>query len=69
MLFGPDGKLYVSTFGEPGEAAQDPVNYARKILRLNDDGSAPSDDPFVGRKGYHPEIYTLGRNPRAPVPR
>jgi glucose/arabinose dehydrogenase len=31
-----------------------------KILRLNDDGSVPPDNPFVGREGYRPEIYTLG---------
>jgi glucose/arabinose dehydrogenase len=68
MLFGPDGKLYVSTFGERGETAQDPGNYAGKILRLNDDGSAADDNPFVGRDGYHPEIYTLGhRTPESLV--
>jgi glucose/arabinose dehydrogenase len=60
LLFGPDGKLYMSTYGEPGETAQDPMNYAGKILRLNDDGSAPEDNPFYGREGYHPELYTLG---------
>jgi glucose/arabinose dehydrogenase len=31
-----------------------------KILRLNDDGTVPRDNPFVGRSGYRPEIYTLG---------
>jgi glucose/arabinose dehydrogenase len=67
-LFGPDGKLYMSTYGEPGETAQDPMNYAGKILRLNDDGSVPGDNPFVGRAGYHPEIYTLGhRTPESLV--
>ena len=29
-------------------------------MRLNDDGSAPSDNPFVGRPGYKAEIYALG---------
>ena len=29
-------------------------------MRLNDDGSIPNDNPFVGRNGYLPEIYTLG---------
>jgi glucose/arabinose dehydrogenase len=68
MLFGPDGKFYVSTFGEPGETAQDPGNFAGKILRLNDDGSAPDDNPFVGREGYRPEIYTMGhRTPESLV--
>jgi glucose/arabinose dehydrogenase len=30
------------------------------VLRLNPDGSVPSDNPFAGREGYLPEIYTLG---------
>ena len=68
MMFAPDGKLFVSTYGEPGETAQDPLNYAGKILRMNDDGSVPADNPFVGREGYHPEIYSLGhRTPESLV--
>ena len=31
-----------------------------KVLRLRDDGSVPADNPFVGRAGYKPEIYSLG---------
>lgn len=65
MDFGPDGKLYV-TVGERnwGEKAQDPMSYLGKIIRLNDDGSVPSDNPFVRMDNYLPEIYTLGhRNP------
>jgi glucose/arabinose dehydrogenase len=57
MIFGPDGKIYMSAAG--GDA-QDPSTHAGKILRLNDDGSVPDDNPFVGRPGYRPEIYTLG---------
>jgi glucose/arabinose dehydrogenase len=62
LAFGRDGKLYVSTFGNAGDgsAAQNPMSHAGKVLRLNDDGSAPSDNPFSGREGYKPEIYTLG---------
>jgi glucose/arabinose dehydrogenase len=60
MVFGNDGKLYVSTFGSQGDGAQDPGSLAGKILRLNDDGSVPDDNPFVGREGYRPEIFTLG---------
>jgi aldose sugar dehydrogenase len=60
MVFGRDGMLYVSTFGAQGEGAQDPNNLAGKILRLRDDGSTPEDNPFVGRAGYRPEIFTLG---------
>ncbi len=62
LAFGRDGKLYVSTFGNMGDgsAAQNPMSHAGKVLRLNDDGSVPSDNPFSGRDGYKPEIYTLG---------
>ena len=62
LAFGPDGKLYMSTAG--GDA-QDPSTHAGKILRLNDDGSVPNDNPFVGRDGYRPEIFTLGH--RSPL--
>ena len=62
LAFGRDGKLYASTFGNAGDGgrAQDPMSHAGKVLRLNDDGSVPGDNPFSGRAGYKPEIYTLG---------
>jgi len=60
MAFGVDGKLYVSTFGSVGDNAQNPLSLAGKVLRLNDDGSVPADNPFVGKPGYKPEIFTLG---------
>lgn len=57
IAFGPDGKLYM-TLG--GAGPQDPGSHGGKVLRLNDDGTAPADNPFVGRPGYKPEIYSLG---------
>lgn len=62
LAFGRDGKLYVSLFGNAGDGsgAQDPLSHAGKVVRLNDDGSVPSDNPFVGREGYKPEIFTVG---------
>jgi len=57
IVFGRDGLLYVATSG--GDA-QDPLVHGGKTLRLRDDGSVPDDNPFVGRPGYRPEIYTLG---------
>jgi len=47
LAFGPDGKLYIST-GESGDAslAQNRGSFGGKILRLNPDGSVPSDNPF-----------------------
>ncbi len=66
MMFGTDGKLYF-TIGCPGVGtddsigrAQKPDDYAGKTLRLNDDGTVPKDNPFFGKKGYNPEIFTLG---------
>jgi glucose/arabinose dehydrogenase len=45
--------------------AQDNNSLAGKILRLNDDGSVPRDNPFVGKPGYRPEMWTTGhRNPQ-----
>jgi glucose/arabinose dehydrogenase/cytochrome c553 len=64
--WGPDGKLY-ATIGCPGVGtddsigrAQKPDDFAGKTLRLNDDGTVPNDNPFIGRRGYNPEIFTLG---------
>jgi glucose/arabinose dehydrogenase len=61
IAFGPDGKLYM-TVGERGEGqpAQDLSVHKGKILRLNDDGTVPADNPFVGRAGALPEIYSYG---------
>ena len=66
MVFGRDGKLYM-TVGERQEQqrAQDPLDHGGKVIRLNDDGSVPDDNPFVGNSAYLPEIYTLGhRSPQ-----
>ncbi len=66
MLFLPDGTLLVSGYGASGEFSQDPGSLAGKILRINDDGSVPNDNPFVGREGYRPEVFTLGhRSPES----
>jgi glucose/arabinose dehydrogenase len=64
VAFGPDGKVYMSTGGrsdgDVANVAQDPKSLRGKVLRLNDDGSVPPDNPFVGREGFRPEIYTMG---------
>ena len=65
LLFAPDGTLYMPLGGAPdsrttGLRAQDPADPAGKILRLRDDGTAPPDNPFVGRAGHLPELYSLG---------
>lgn len=60
VVFGRDGKVYMATGGNVGKVAQDPASARGKILRLNDDGSVPRDNPFVGHSGHRPETYTLG---------
>jgi glucose/arabinose dehydrogenase len=68
LLFLPDGTLLVSTWGETGSVAQDKMGLSGKVLRYNDDGTIPKDNPFVGKEGYRPEIYTLGhRTPESLV--
>jgi len=65
VVFGRDGMLYLSTFGAQGTNAQNPNSHAGKVLRLRDDGTTPEDNPFFGKPGYKPEIYTLGhRSPQ-----
>ncbi len=60
IVFGRDGMLYMATGGNVGFVAQEPGSLRGKILRVRDDGSVPPDNPFIGRAGYRPEIYTLG---------
>ena len=67
LIFGRDGNLFFSV-GGAGEnndtRAQQPGSAAGKIMRIRPDGSVPPDNPFVGKAGYLPEIYSMGhRNP------
>lgn len=66
IVFGTDGMLYM-TIGGPGtgpkvslDRPQNPGDYAGKLLRLREDGSVPPDNPFVGKAGYKPAIYSMG---------
>lgn len=69
MHFGPDGKLYIaigdSKGGPTGLNAQDLNTTHGKILRINSDGSIPTDNPFYGTlTGIYRAIYAYGfRNP------
>ncbi len=66
IAFDRAGFLYL-TVGERQEPhhAQDTNDHGGKVLRLRDDGTAPPDNPFAGRAGYRPEIYSLGhRSPQ-----
>jgi glucose/arabinose dehydrogenase len=60
IAFGPDGYLYMSTGASNGPFAQEPGNLRGKVLRLRDDGTPAPGNPFVGRAGYRPEIFSLG---------
>ena len=64
LAFGPDGMLY-ATFGERSDRqtrqyAQRLDSHLGKIVRIRPDGSAPSDNPFVGKADAKPEIWSLG---------
>ena len=66
IVFGKDGMLYMG-IGGPGtgphvsvDRAQHTNDLAGKVLRLKDDGSVPPDNPFVGKSGYKPAIFTIG---------
>ena len=63
IVFARDGTLYMSSGNAdegPQSPPQDPNDYRGKVLRLRDDGSVPPDNPFVGRAGYKPEIFSMG---------
>ena len=65
LVFDKAGYLYFTSGDRNyGELAQDPGTDMGKILRIRDDGTVPPDNPFVGKPGYRPEIWTIGnRNP------
>ncbi len=61
VVFSPDGKLFFASSHRRNEKLpQDPNSDVGKILRLNDDGSIPKDNPFVGQPGHKPEVFSLG---------
>jgi aldose sugar dehydrogenase len=63
----PDNNLFLAT-GEhfsPRDQAQNLANHLGKLIRIAPDGSVPKDNPFVGRAGAKPEIWSYGhRNPQ-----
>lgn len=66
MVFGADGTLYMTSATPNMDRfqAQDPTSHRGKVLRMRDDGTAPPDNPLIGKTGYglnyHAEIYTVG---------
>jgi glucose/arabinose dehydrogenase len=66
IAFDRDGFVYLAV-GERQEQdrAQQPGDHGGKVLRLRDDGAVPGDNPFIGRAGHAPEIYSMGhRSPQ-----
>jgi len=67
ITFDKKGHVYFS-IGDRGNRNENPQDITRdggKIYRLNDDGSIPEDNPFVGQKGVKEAIYSFGhRNPQ-----
>jgi aldose sugar dehydrogenase len=64
LVFTPDGKLFV-TLGERSvlegrKQARDSSSHFGKIVRIFPDGRVPPDNPFVGRPGARPEIWSRG---------
>ena len=64
LAFAPDGKLFI-TLGDRSDRpmrpqAQDLGSHMGKTIRINADGSVPQDNPFAGRDGALPEIWSLG---------
>jgi len=61
LAFAPDGTLFVTT-GDRGDrpSAQDTTNHAGAVLRINRDGTVPSDNPYLGQPGHQPELWSIG---------
>lgn len=69
LAVSPDGFLFITIgdrhSGSSRARAQELAAYHGKTLRIRTDGSVPSDNPFVKRRGARPEIWSLGhRNPQ-----
>ncbi len=65
IAFGDDGKLWIAS-GERQkfDPAQDMASNLGKVLRFNDDGSVPADNPFAGQGEVAAQVWSLGhRNP------
>lgn len=70
MVFDRDGYLYFS-IGDRGNHDENPQDITRdggKIYRINDDGSIPQDNPFVGEPNAKEAVYSYGhRNPQGMI--
>ncbi len=60
IAFGPNHMLYVTTGAPFNDNAQKLDNVYGKVLRIREDGAVPKDNPFVGKPGARPEVYSYG---------
>jgi aldose sugar dehydrogenase len=61
LAFGPDGKLYISNGDrQKFDPAQDMSATLGKVVRINDDGTVPPDNPWAAKGGVTAQIWTLG---------
>jgi aldose sugar dehydrogenase len=60
LAFDGHGLVYMTTGGPFDDAPQRLDTVYGKVLRLNDDGTIPKDNPFVGRAGARGEIFSIG---------
>jgi aldose sugar dehydrogenase len=60
LAFAKDGTLFITSGGAFGNTSQDLGTIYGKVLHLNADGSIPPNNPFVGKQGAHPAVYSYG---------
>jgi aldose sugar dehydrogenase len=60
IAFGKDGMVYMTTGAPFGDQGQRTDSVYGKVLRVTDTGKAPADNPFVGKAGARPEVFTMG---------
>jgi glucose/arabinose dehydrogenase len=69
IVFHPDGTVFITT-GDRGEGdrSQDAQDHAGAVIRINQDGSIPEDNPYPDGSTFLPEIWSIGhRNPQGAV--
>jgi aldose sugar dehydrogenase len=60
LAFTNDGFVYITTGAPFNDMAQSLNSVYGKVLRLRDDGTVPTDNPYAGKPGMRPEIYSYG---------
>jgi glucose/arabinose dehydrogenase len=62
LVFDRDGRLYISLGDRRNymQEAQNPASHLGSVIRVEDDGGVPGDNPFVGVEGTRPEIFSYG---------